>query len=525
MSQSVAPAPLAPVVVEEEVPPEEDGLDDQFSDLMSQAFSGGGGVSISKRHRKLGEGEQIKGKIVHIGKDNVFIDVGAKNEGYLSRREVEKDGELEVALGDYVEVYVVSVGHSGVELTRGLSQSSDARRSLEAAFSGGIPVEGKVTGKNKGGFEVTVMGERAFCPISQIEMAYTEDPDVHLNQTYRFLITKYEGAGKNVDVVLSRAELERSERAAKQEETFALLEIGQVRQGSVRKIMPFGVFVDLGGVDGLIHISELSWDRVDDPSTVVSPGETVTVKILNMKNAEEGPDKARIGLSLKAVAGDPWANLGETFQQDGVYEGEVVRIEHFGAFVQLAPGIDGLIHVSEMSLSRVRSPRDVVEVGQKLKVQVLSVDVLRKRLSLSIKSMEADPWDSANQRYPEGKEVEGVVENIEDFGVFVSLEPGVTALIPQSESATERGSDPRRSFRVGQTVTARVLSLELGRRRLTLTKRSPEEVAKSRQSSDGSGKARPGRRENVQPVQWKDESSIVGGMGTFADLFSKKLKR
>ncbi len=508
-----------------------DNLDDEFSAMMSAAFSG----PSKPRSSELVEGQQIVGKVVHIGEDNVFVDVGSKNEGFLARREVELDGVLQVAVGQQIEVFVVGFGASGVELTRALSRSSDAEASLRLACEGGIPVEGKVASRNKGGFEVTVMGERAFCPISQIEMDFTEDGDVHLGKTYLFLITKVEAKGKHLDVVISRAELERRERRAKQDVTFATLEVGQIRQGVVRKIMPFGVFVDLGGVDGLAHISELSWDRVEDAGAVYKPGDAIKVKVIGLKDMELGPDKARVSLSVKETQGDPWGDFTKDHEVGGTYEAEVVRLESFGAFVQIAPGVDGLIHISELSLSRVRHPSDVVKVGQQIRVQILGLDSGRKRVSLSMKSLHGDPWESAHERYVEGVEVEGTVEKVEPFGVFVSLEPGITALIPQSELNTERGRDPNMDFRQGQQVKAWVLTLDQVRQRLSLTRRDPSEARREpdeerapRQETrrdEGGGRRDNKPRRAPEPVQWRDEPARGTGLGTFADLFPKKMIR
>ncbi len=529
-AQAAAQAP-AP---EPEPEPEggDDGLDDQFSLLMSQSMGQG-----APARPRLEDGQQVTGKVVHVGEDNIFIDIGGKDEGYLSRREVENaEGVVEIGVGDSIEVYIVGRTSSGVELTRGLAQASDARRALQNAFDNRIPVEGKVTGRNKGGFEISVMGERAFCPISQIEMAYTEDADAHVGQTYRFLVTRYEVKGKNLDVVVSRSELEREERKAKQGETFASLEVDQVRTGHVRKLMNFGAFVDLGGVDGLVHISELSWERVDDPNKVLKPGQEVKVKVLEIRNREAGPDKARISLSIKAVSGSPWDNVMDNFREGGAYDGEVVRMEHFGAFIQLAPGIDGLVHVSELSLGRVRHPRDILQIGQSVRIQILSIDPIRQRISLSIKALHGNPWQNAHERYVEGQEVTGTVENIESFGVFVSMEPGITALIPLSELNTERGREPSLDFRLGQEVTARVLSLEQERERLTLTRRDPSEARANKAQGDGGERPRrddrgprrsSGRRERDTPSNWRDDASKGNGsgLGTFADLFPAKLRR
>ncbi len=467
-------------------------------------------------------GETVRGTVVLIGDDNVFIDLGDKTEGFMTRREAtDREGNLTVNIGDEIEAYVVRRGPAGVELTRGLGGASGGSDDeIHSAWSGKLPVEGKVTSRNKGGYEVTVFGKRAFCPISQIELDYTEDGDAHLNQTYRFLITKVDGAGKRLNIVVSRADLLREERAADAAKIMSSLTPGAQLQGTVRRLAKFGAFVDLGGIDGLVHVSELTWGRVDDPSDVVTVGQRVAVEVLSVDLADD-PAKTRVSLSMKSVGGSPWETQADQFKEGEIYPGTVVRIQNFGAFVELAPGIDGLVHVSEMSLRRVQHPKDVVQQGQQVQVQILAVDTLRQRISLSMKALAADPWDNVETRYAIGTTVSGLIENVEDFGVFVELEPGLTALLPSSEMG-ESARGPRRQFRRGDTLEAAILAIDTGRRRLSLTLLDEETRAQRdrergpRRDRDG-GERRPSAAAHEAPPQEQ-------AMGTFADLFAAKLR-
>ncbi|MEL6178054.1 MAG: S1 RNA-binding domain-containing protein [Myxococcota bacterium] len=482
------------------------------------------------------EGDQVKGRVVHIGSDNVFVDLGAKSEGYISRAELTDDeGKLTVEMGSEVEAYVVSITAGGIHLSRGITGggSNQSFEAFDNAFANGIPVEGRVDSKNKGGYDVMIFGERAFCPISQIDIDYTEDPSVHIGQTYRFRIIKLETSKKGVDVVVSRAELLKAEREVKAREVFEILEVGKVLEGRVRNIQPFGAFIDLGGVDGLVHVSELSWDRVGHPKEVVSPGDQVSVTVIGLEHMDRGPSKARISLSMKAAEKDPWSRVGTDFVEGGSYDGEVVRLAPYGAFIQLSRGLDGLAHISELSLSRVAHPREVVSVGDNVRVRIKDIDPIRKRIGLSLKALQDDPWNTILEDYAEGLEVQGTVENIETFGVFVNLKPGLTGLIPLSELNTEPGRDPNLDFKAGDAIDARVLSIDPNRRRLTLSRREPGQARPPRPRSDssdrGGGRDRRPRnagnsnrsRNNNAPTG----ASSGGSLGTFADLFADKLRK
>jgi len=484
-------------------------------------------ATAGKGPSRFEEGDRLKGTVAYIGDENVFIDLGGKQEGYLSRGElVDDEGQLTVAVGQVIEAWVVSLTPGGVHLSQGLSAGAASLDSIRQAYSAGIPVEGKVSGSNKGGFEVEVLGQRGFCPMSQIDIRYTENPDEHVGQTYMFKLTKFDQRGKNVDIVLSRSELLRQERESQQRDLVATLEEGQIRTGVVRSLRPFGIFVDLGGLDGMVHVSEMSWHRLDDPADLVKIGETVTVKVMSIEDAGAGLDKMRIGLSIKQAQASPWDRVGTDFVEGDVYEGTVVRLAPYGAFIQLAEGLDGLAHVSELSRRRIAHPKDVLREGDVVRCQILSIDFERERIGLSLKELEDDPWLNATERYADGAEIHGTVEAIEGFGVFIAIEPGLTGLLPKSEMATEPGRDPNLDFKVGDRVEARILALDPVQRRLTLTRRSAEELSETRPARDGEGR-KGGRAGGAAARTFYEDSGKAGGqgLGTLGDLLARKLQK
>jgi small subunit ribosomal protein S1 len=296
-------------------------------------------------------------------------------------------------------------------------------------------------------------------------------------------------------------------------------------KGTVRNVRDFGAFVDLGGIDGLVHVSELSWERVENAADVLKPGDEVEVMVLSADW-----DKNRVALSMRACQADPWETAVERFPAGSTHEGKVQRLADYGAFVELMPGLDGLVHISELDWKRVTSASEVVSVGDRVQVRVLEVDPARKRIALSVKQASGvDPWLTAGERYHEGATVEGTVEKIEAFGVFVTVEPGLTALLPMSESGTERGSDLRRYFRPGQSVTAQVLSVSPEERRMSLSlsaaARSEEraEVESYQRRTAEPRRERKGGRGGEGASH--GPAPEAGGFGTFGDLLRGKLPK
>jgi small subunit ribosomal protein S1 len=342
------------------------------------------------RPRRLAAGEVVRGRVVALGADTAFVAIGGKSEAVIHLTEFRDPvtGELGLAVGDEVEATVTDDGSSSgtIVLKHTLGRGGHVPGELEQALAHGIAVEGLVTGHNKGGLDVQVGGCRAFCPASQVDLRRVE-LEQYVGQRLRFRIRRIDAGGRNI--VVSRRELLEEEAAARAERTWARLHDGAVVWGVVTSLRDFGAFVDLGGVEGLLHVSELGHGRVDHPSEVLASGQTVEVKVLRIDPAGDA-GRGKVSLSLRALAPDPWATAAERFPVGTTLRGKVRRLERFGAFVELAPGVEGLVHVSRMSLDRaVSHPRQVVAVGDEVEVSVIRVEAENRRIGLSM--VEAEP--------------------------------------------------------------------------------------------------------------------------------------
>ena len=358
--------------------------EENFADLLAEYEQ----KSPQQNRRGPKVGDVVQGPVVSIGHDAVFIELGSKSEAMLDIGQVsDADGNLTVAVGDIVEARVVDPGKSGcIVLRRGLGRGPDAYAELEQAHEHGMAVPGVVSGVNKGGFEIEVAGQRAFCPISQIDDHFVEEPETFVGQRFDFRITRFErGRGSQVNLVVSRRALLEEESAELAKETRERLEVGAVFSGKVVTIKPYGAFVDIGGIQGMLHISELGHIRVEDPNEVLSEGQTLKVQIIKIEQTGDAKRPEKIGLSLKSLESDPWDGIAGRVPEGSFVSGTVVRLQQFGAFVEIAPGIEGLIHISELGADRrVSHPRDVVAVGNQVEVKVLNVDPERRRISLSL---------------------------------------------------------------------------------------------------------------------------------------------
>jgi small subunit ribosomal protein S1 len=333
----------------------------------------------------LRTGQRVTGKLVLVGEKESFLDFGGRCEGVIATRELmDEKGELRHKVGDTLHVTVESA-EGQVVLTLGRRPGPLPKEILKQRFEARVPVEGVVKATNKGGFEVTVRGRRAFCPYSQIDIIYCDKPESYIGKRLSFLIVRIDGGARNI--VLSRRAILEEERKRKVEETEARLRPGEVFEGVVSRVLPFGAFVDIGGVEGLLHVSEVSHSHVQDPSAVLAPGQQVQVKVLGI---EEGKKGRRISLSMRALEPDPWAAAVESLHVGNTVAGKVARLADFGAFIEIAPGIDGLLHVSEISTEHVKHPNEVLTPGETIEVRILDVDLEKKRIALSRKALEAD---------------------------------------------------------------------------------------------------------------------------------------
>jgi|WetSurMetagenome_2_1015567.scaffolds.fasta_scaffold00072_18 small subunit ribosomal protein S1 len=417
-------------------------------------------------------GSKVSGKILKISDKYAFVEIGGKNEAVVELSELAKeDGTPSAGPGDVFEGYVVSLS-GGVTLSKKLSSRAGAESSMGDiinAMKSNLPVEGKITGINKGGFNVKIMGQRAFCPISQMDLKRVEDPNVFLNRSLSFVITRVTEGGRNI--VVSRLPLLEADMEKILDDLASCMESKTAVPGTVSRIMPFGLFVDLGGFEGLVHISEVSWERAEDLSKTFTQGQKVDCLVLGVERGEP-LRQSKISLSIKQIHANPWTTVSAQFAPGQTVRGKITRLANFGAFVQLIPGVEGLIHVSEMSWEkRVRHPGDVVTEGQEVTVTILRVDADKREISCSLKDAEGDPWNGIEERFGPGSSAQGTVEQSTKFGHFVNLSPGITGLLPFSNISPEK----KESIKVGATVEVTVESIDVERRRISLSLGKAEE--------------------------------------------------
>jgi small subunit ribosomal protein S1 len=413
-------------------------------------------------------GDKIKGRIISIGKDTVFMDTGTKIDGAVDITELmDAEGNCPHALGDELELYVTAVTESEIILSRAISGIGGINQ-LRDACTQKIPVEGKISSTCKGGFNVEILQKRAFCPISQLDMVRIDAPEDYVGRSYPFLITRFEENGRNI--VVSRRELLKQQQDAEQQQVYDKLTIDSEWDGRVTRLMPFGAFLDLGfGVEGMVHISELGWSRVETPQEVVQVGDTLRVKVIGLKEPAEGKDRVKISLSAKQVQGNPWDSLEGKFAVGDIVEGKVTRCAKFGAFVEIAPGIEGLVHISEMSYEkRILNPEEIVKPQDKVSVSIKELDLKKRRISLSIRETQADPWISFKDNFAAGQSITGKLEKKEKFGLFISLAPGVTGLLPQSKinQSTDRAAFEK--LKVGDPVTVTIEEIKFAEKKVSL---------------------------------------------------------
>jgi small subunit ribosomal protein S1 len=411
----------------------------------------------------LERGQVVKGRVIQITGEHIFVDVGGKGEAWIDRAELlGDDGQLRVVVGDEIEATVVSTGDE-IRLSHRLRQGAQAREALEAAAQSGIVVEGKVAAVIRGGYEVTVAGVRAFCPQSQMDLRRAAAPEEYVGRVLEFRITRYSENGRNI--VVSRRQILEEAAARAAEETRKKLVPDAVLPGVVTSLADFGAFVDLGGVQGLVPTSELSHSRVGRAADRLRVGEAVTVKILRI-DAEKG----KLTLSLKALEGDPWAAVAGRLRERQVVRGRAVRATDFGVFVELLPGVDGLLHVSEIPRHRQGAIREAVAANAEVTVMIVAIDAGKRRIALALAPDDAAVGEEMASSVVVGAVLTGTVERHEAFGVFVRLGPGQTGLVPSAELGLPRGGDARKAFPLGAEMKVFVLAIEEGGRRIRLSR-------------------------------------------------------
>lgn len=455
----------------------------------------------AKRGRQTERDRKVEGTVVSIGQDWVFLDIGGKSEGMLPKEELlDEDGVLTVDTGDKVTAFVVSHRAGETILSRKMTTAA-SEEEMRGASTSGVPVEGLVVGERKGGYTIRVFGKDAFCPFSQMDLRPGGNPEQHVNQRYAFRVMEYSQGGRNI--VLSRRKIleeEHAERLALLSET---IKPGDVIKGTVKKLADFGAFVDIGGVEGLAPISELAWHRVENPAEVLSVDEEVTVQVL-----EVDWSKPRISLSIKRTLDDPWSVAAERYPVGRTCSGTVKRLANFGAFVELEPGVEGLIHISQMGAGRrINHPREVVNEGEQVQVNVLTVDQHARRMGLEINVIPTEEDLEAKRALVPGSRMEGVIESVKEYGVFLSLPGGAQGLLHVSEIDDSKKTDLRKRFPKGSRCEVEILTVDPESGRISLSARGMSQKDENKQFQDFSSGKRSGP-----------------GFGTLGDILRDKLK-
>ncbi len=436
--------------------------DDDSNDSGSNDFARMFEDSMKGVSRKLSPGDKIRGEILTIGKEDVFISTGTMDDGVVMRKDLlDKDGNFGHKIGDFLDLYVTQVKGSQIFLSP-KPTAKNLADDLEDAFDMMLPVEGKVTEVVNGGFRVSIMGQTAFCPISQMDSRRIEDANVYIGKKFEFLVTQFEKR----NIVVSRRKLLDEQKELSVDAFLQEHRPGDTLSGVVTRLENFGAFIEVApGLEGLAHISEVSWSRLAHPKEALQIGQDVQVKILKI---EEVNGRLNISLSIKQATATPWENLPANIKVGSVVEGKVTRCMKFGAFVELAPGIEGLVPLSEMSYTkRVVRSDEVIKEGERVNVLIKEVRIDERRLLLSVKDAGGDPWALVQDKFPEGAVVKGRIERREPYGLFVKLDEGVTGLLPKSK-ALENADFPFDKLKVGEDVTVQVAELKINDRRISL---------------------------------------------------------
>lgn len=428
---------------------------ESFADLFEK--------SLGERDFKVGD--IVKGRVVEVQEDYVLVDINYKSEGLIPISEFRVvDGQRDIALGSDVEVYIDRIENENgmVVLSKDKADMLRAWNDISRAAENEEVIEGTIIAKVKGGLSVDI-GVKAFLPGSQIDLRPVRNIDAYIGKRYKFKVIKFNK--KRGNIVLSRRALLEEERESLRTQTLDAMKEGSLVQGVVKNITDYGAFIDLGGMDGLLHITDMSWGRVKHPSEMLNVGDEIEVKVLKFDN-----EKERVSLGLKQLKADPWDSVAAEFTVGKKVRGKVVSLTDYGAFIELAEGVEGLIHVSEMSWTkRVKHPSQILKVGDEVDVQVLEIDGTNRRISLGMKQLEANPWVELKDSYPPGTIIEGEVKSITDFGVFIGVDEGIDGMVHISDfSWTKRINHPSEMFKKGDKVRAVVLGVDIENERFSL---------------------------------------------------------
>jgi small subunit ribosomal protein S1 len=439
------------------LPTEENGQDiakeEDFAELVESSF------------HKVQEGEVVTGTVVQLTAEHVMIDVGSKSEGQIPLEQfLDEKGALTVKVGDEVQVFLEDTEESSGQVRISKSKADKIRiwEEIAEVCETEKTISGKVIARVKGGLQVDI-GVPAFLPGSQVDLRPVRNFEKYIGETFDFNVLKYNR--KRGNIVLSRRPLLEKAKEEKKNLILSAIEGSGVFTGTVKNITDYGAFVDLGGIDGLLHITDMSWGRINHPADILKVGDKIQVKVLKFDQ-----EKERVSLGLKQTQSDPWENVEERYPSGSKWTGKVVSITDYGVFVELEKGVEGLVHISEMAWTKKpRHPSKIVQVGEEVDVMVLQVDKEQKRISLGMKQLRPNPWDVIAERYPEGTKIEGKIRNVTDFGIFVGIDEGIDGLVHISDiSWTQRIKHPGELYKKGQTVQAVVLNIDKENERFSL---------------------------------------------------------
>jgi small subunit ribosomal protein S1 len=483
---------------------------EDFAKLIDESFSDG----------HLQEGSVVKGTVVGIERDVAVIDVGLKTEGRVALREFAGPGRsAEIKVGDTVEVYLERVENALGEavLSRDKARREESWGKLEKAFQNNEKVQGVIFNQVKGGFTVDLDGAVAFLPRSQVDIRPIRDVSPLMNNTQPFQILKMDRRRGNI--VVSRRTVLEETRAEQRQELVQNLEEGQVIDGVVKNITDYGAFVDLGGIDGLLHVTDIAWRRVNHPSEVLNIGQQVKVKIIKINH-----ETHRISLGMKQLLDDPWQGIEAKYPVGTRFKGRVTNITDYGAFVELEPGIEGLIHVSEMSWTKKNvHPGKIVSTSQEVEVQVLEVDPVKRRISLGLKQTMRNPWELFVEKYPSGSVVEGEVKNKTEFGLFLGLDGDVDGMVHLSDLDWKRpGEQVIEEYKKGDKVKAQVLDVDVEKERISLGIKQLSEDAAAAAAEPAAGDLKKGAVVTCEVIEVKEGGIDVRIVGTEYTSFIKR---
>lgn len=452
---------------EEENQNNEQKEDESFSEMLDEHF-----VDTDK----IVEGDVVEGKVIAINDNYIFVSLGGKHEAYADVDDYRgRARKLKIKIGDTLRGFVVKKSDSEIVISRSLNRKYVDKGFLNNAYTQKIPVQGKVVGSIKGGLTVEMLGTRAFCPFAQVDIGFVANPSSMIGKYYDFIITEMTDGMKNI--IVSRKALLQEEVDKLKSETLSKLKVGDIVVGKVSRIANFGAFVDLGGIDGLLHVSQLSWCKVDSPHDVIKVGEDIKVKVTGISGE-------KISLSVKEMQENPLDKALETLQEGDVVDCRILRNESFGSFCEIKPGVEGLIPISEMLHNgRIGNPSELFTVGDLVSAQIIRIMKDEKKISLSVKALKPDPWDHIEEYLKEGQEVEGIVDGITNFGVFVRLTEGLIGLLPKSKLFRTKAKFTENE--INSSVNVRINQIDKEKKRISL------ELAEAEQTQQTSDSFRP----------------------------------